>query len=195
MKWTLKRTSSPQFLAVTLDEAKAHLRVSGSAQNDLITRLIESATEQLERDIERCLVQATWQQSQYGFPEEGKAILLNMGSATAISSITYLDEDGAEQTLPADQYSLDSGRNAVTCLNDDDGWPETLLTPSERDTVFVNFTCGVTSADCLPRLYKQAILVEVGRYYYDPAQETGVNTNDGRTYENLVKKLIRSSYP
>jgi len=195
MKWTLKRTSSPQFLAVTLDEAKAQLRVSGSAQNDLITRLIESATEQLERDIERCLVQATWQQSQYGFPEEGKAILLNMGSATAISSITYLDEDGAEQTLSVDQYSLDSGRNAVTCLNDDDGWPETLLTPSERDTVFVNFTCGVTSADCLPRLYKQAILVEVGRYYYDPAQENGVNTNDGRTYENLVKKLIRSSYP
>lgn len=195
MKWTLKRTSSPQFLAVTLDEAKAHLRVSGTAQNDLITRLIESATEQLERDIERCLVQATWQQSQYGFAEDGKSILLNMSSTTAISSITYIDGDGVEQTLPTDKYSLDSGRNAVTCLDDDEGWPETLVTPSERDTVFIDFTCGVTNADCLPRLYKQAILLEVGRYYYDPAQEAGVNTNDGRSYENLVKKLIRSSYP
>lgn len=195
MKWTLKRTSSPQFLAVTLEEAKAHLRVSGTAQNDLITRLIESATEQLERDIERCLVQATWQQSQYGFAEDGKSILLNMSSTTAISSITYIDGDGVEQTLPTDKYSLDAGRNAVTCLDDDEGWPETLVTPSERDTVFINFTCGVTSADCLPRLYKQAILLEVGRYYYDPAQEAGVNTNDGRSYENLVKKLIRSSYP
>jgi uncharacterized phiE125 gp8 family phage protein len=195
MKWTLKRTSSPQFLAVTLEEAKAHLRVSGTAQNDLITRLIESATEQLERDIERCLVQATWQQSQYGFAEDGKSILLNMSSTTAISSITYIDGDGVEQTLPTDKYSLDAGRNAVTCLDDDEGWPETLVTPSERDTVFINFTCGVTNADCLPRLYKQAILLEVGRYYYDPAQEAGVNTNDGRSYENLVKKLIRSSYP
>lgn len=195
MKWTLKRTSSPQFLAVTLEEAKAHLRVSGTAQNDLITRLIESATEQLERDIERCLVQATWQQSQYGFSEDGKSILLNMSSTTAISSITYIDGDGVEQTLPTDKYSLDAGRNAVTCLDDDEGWPETLVTPSERDTVFINFTCGVTNADCLPRLYKQAILLEVGRYYYDPAQEAGVNTNDGRSYENLVKKLIRSSYP
>ena len=195
MKWTLKRTSSPQFLAVTLDEAKAHLRVSGTAQNDLITRLIESATEQLERDIERCLVQATWQQSQYGFAEDGKSILLNMSSTTAISSITYIDGDGVEQTLPTDKYSLDAGRNAVTCLDDDEGWPETLVTPSERDTVFINFTCGVTSADCLPRLYTKAILLDVGRYYYDPAQEAGVNTNDGRSYENLVKKLIRSSYP
>ncbi len=118
-----------------------------------------------------------------------------MSSTTAISSITYIDGDGVEQTLPTDKYSLDAGRNAVTCLDDDEGWPETLVTPSERDTVFINFTCGVTSADCLPRLYKQAILLEVGRYYYDPAQEAGVNTNDGRSYENLVKKLIRSSYP
>ena len=195
MQWTLKRTTSPQFLAVTLAEAKAHLRLSGSSQDDLLTRLIEGATEQLERDIERCLVQASWQQSQYGFPEDGKAILLNMGSATAISSITYVDDDGATQTLATDQYELDSGRNAVTCLNDDDGWPETLLTPSERDTVFVNFTCGVTSEDCLPRLFKQAILLEVGRYYFDPAQENLVNSNDGRSYENIVKKLIRSSYP
>ena len=129
------------------------------------------------------------------FAEDGKAILLNMSSTTAISSITYIDGDGVEQTLPTDKYSLDAGRNAVTCLDDDEGWPETLVTPSERDTVFINFTCGVTSADCLPRLYKQAILLEVGRYYYDPAQEAGVNTNDGRSYENLVKKLIRSSYP
>ncbi|MGI9460586.1 MAG: head-tail connector protein [Pirellulales bacterium] len=191
----MKRTSSPQFLAVTLDEAKAHLRVSGSSQDALLTRLIESATEQLERDIERCLVQASWQQSQYGFPIDGKEILLNMAAASAISSITYVDSDGATQTVSASDYILDAGRNAVVCLDDDNGWPETFVVPSERDTVFVNFTCGVTSEDCLPRLFKQAILLEVGRYYYDPAQENGVNTNDGRSYENIVKKLVRSSYP
>lgn len=118
-----------------------------------------------------------------------------MGLCTSISSITYLDENGATQTLAANKYQLDSGRNAVTCLNDDEGWPETLLTPSERDTVFINFTCGVTDEGCLPRLFKQAILLEVGRYYFDPAQENLVNSNDGRSYENIVKKLIRSSYP
>lgn len=185
----------PQFLPVTLAEAKAHLRVAGGSQDDLLMRLIEGATEQLERDIERCIVHASWQQSQYGFPENGKSILLNMGTATAITSITYVDDDGETQTLAADQYQLDSGRNAVVCLNDEDGWPETLLTKSERDTVFIDFTCGVTEADCLPRLFKQAVLLEVGRYYFDPAQENLVNTNDGRSYENIVKKLIRSSYP
>ena len=195
MQWTLKRTTSPQFLAVTLAEAKAHLRVAGSSQDDLLTRLIEGATEQLERDIERCLVQASWQQSQYGFPENGGPILLNMSKATAVSSITYIDDDGATQTLATDKYELDFGRNTVTCLDDDNLWPETLVTQSKRDTVFVNFTCGVTSESQLPRLFKQAILLEVGRYYFDPAQENLVNSNDGKSYENIVKKLVRSSYP
>lgn len=120
---------------------------------------------------------------------------MNMSKATAVSSITYIDGDGATQTLATDKYELDLGRNTVTCLDDDDLWPETLVTQSKRDTVFVNFTCGVTSASQLPRIFKQAILLEVGRYYFDPAQENLVNTNDGRSYENLVKKLIRSSYP
>lgn len=120
---------------------------------------------------------------------------MNMSKATAVISITYIDGDGATQTLATDKYELDLGRNTVTCLDDDNLWPETLVTQSERDTVFVNFTCGVTSASQLPRIFKQAILLEVGRYYFDPAQENLVNTNDGRSYENLVKKLIRSSYP
>lgn len=195
MKWTLKRTSSPQFLAVTLAEAKAHLRVSGTSQDDLIQKKIEAATEQLERDIERCIVQASWQQSQYGFPESGSRILLNMSKATTINSITYLDEDGVSQTLASDKYELDLGRNVATCLDDDNGWPETFLTPSNRDTVFINFTCGVSSESQLPRLFKHAILLEVGRAYYDPAQENAVNTNDGKSYENIVRKLLRSSYP
>lgn len=193
--WTLRRTSSPQAMAVSLEEAKDHLRVAGSEQDALISLLIESATEQAERDTERCFVQATWEQTQDCFPADGGPILLNMSKAASIQSITYLDADGVTQTLPASDYSLDLGRNMVTCLNDDDGWAETLQTQSGRDTVTIAFTCGTSDPNCLPSLFKHMILLEVGRAYFDPAQENGVNTNDGRSYENLVRKLIRSSYP
>lgn len=161
----------------------------------MIQLLIEAATEQAERDIERCLVSATWEQSQDCFPANGGPVLLNMSKAASIESVTYLDADGASQTLSTDDYELDLGRNNVTCLDDDDGWPETLSTSSGRDAVTIAFTCGTTDPSCLPSLFKHMILLEVGRGYFDPAQENGVNTNDGRSYENIVRKLIRSSYP
>lgn len=121
--------------------------------------------------------------------------MLNMSKAVSVQTITYLDADGATQTLSPSDYSLDLGRNSVTCLNDESGWAETLRTQSGRDTVTIAFTCGTTDPSCLPSLFKHMILLEVGRAYFDPAQENGVNTNDGRSYENIVRKLIRSSYP
>ena len=169
--------------------------MAGNEQDQMLTLLIEAATEQAERDTERCFVQATWEQTQYGFPSDAGAILLNMSKAVSVQSITYLDADGAEQTLSTDDYELDLGRNTVTCLNDDDGWPDTLSTASGRDTVTVSFTCGTSDPSTLPSLFKHMVLLEVGRAYFDPAQENGVNTNDGRSYESIVRKLIRSSYP
>lgn len=195
MSWTLKRTTNPQKLAVSLDEAKSHLRVAGSDQDDLITQLIESSIEKVERDIERSLISCTWQQSQCGFPDSAGAILLNMAPASSITSIGYVDADGASQTLSTDDYELDLGRNSVTCLNDDDGWADTLSTASNRDTVTVTFVCGSSDPASVPRLFKQAVLMDVGVRYYDPAMENGVNTDNGRSYEAIIRRLIRSSYP
>lgn len=195
MSWTLIRTTNPQKLAVSLEEAKAHLRVAGNAQDDLITQLIEASVEKVERDCERSLITCTWQQTQYGFPSNAGAILLNMAPASSITSIEYIDEDGSSQTYSALNYSLDKGRNSVTCLDDDNGWPDTLTTASNRDTVTVTFVCGSTDASNVPRLFKQAVLMDIGVRYYDPAMENGVNTDNGRSYESIIRRLVRSSYP
>lgn len=195
MSWTLRRTTSPQSQVVSLDEAKAHLRVGGTGQDELIALLVEAATEQFERDINRALIQTTWVQTQDCFPSSGKALQLHIGAAQSITSIAYLDEDGASQTYSAANYTLDQGRNAITCTDDDNGWPDTLSVASKRDTVTVTFVCGTTDTNTIPRIYKQAILLMVGKMYFDPAMENGVNTDNGRTYELLVNKLMRSSYP
>ncbi len=191
--WTLTRTSSQSGLAVSLDEAKNHLRVSGSDQDEPITLLIESATEQLERDINRGILATTWQQAMYSFPASGDKIDLMMGMNTNVSSITYVDTDGVTQTLSPSLYSYSAGRGCVFNTSPD-GWPD-VSTESVGDMVFINFSCGVADSGCVPRLMKQAILLEVGRGYFDPAQENGANTDNGKSYEKLVIKLIRSSYP
>lgn len=192
--WTLARTSSPSGLAVSLVEAKNHLRVSGSDQDDYITLLIEASTEKLERDINRGILTATWQQAMYAFPAEGKPLDIMMGMNTSVSSITYVDSDGVTQTLDQSLWTYSQARGCIFNANPDNVWPDTDM-DTIGDKVFVNFTCGVSDAGCVPRMMKQAILLEVGRAYYDPAQEAGMNTDRGRSYEMLVRKLIRSSYP
>ena len=192
--WTLTRTSSPSGLAVSLDEAKNHLRVSGSDQDGHIQLLIEASTEKLERDINRGVLAANWQQAMYSFPAEGQPIKIMMGMNTSVSSITYKDSDGATQTLASSEWSYSQARGVVFNTSDSNEWPE-VYAGNIGDKVFVNFTCGVQDSDCVPRLMKQAILLETGRAYFDPAQEMGMNTDNGRSYEMIVRKLIRSSYP
>lgn len=191
--WTLARTSNPSGLAVSLDEAKKHLRISGNSQDEELLLLIEASTEKLERDITRGLIQCSWQQSMYAFPKAGEPIAIMMGSTTRVSSITYIDVDGVTQTLSADQWSFSFARGVVFNTTDD-WWPE-VSQGTVMDKVFINFNAGQADGQCVPRLFKQAILLEVGRAYFDPAQENGVNTNDGRSYEAIVFKLLRSTYP
>jgi uncharacterized phiE125 gp8 family phage protein len=193
LSWTLTRLLSPlSGLAVSLQEAKKHLRISGPSMDSELELLIEAGTERLERDINRGIMQATWRQSQYRFPVSGEKLALQMGAATNVSSITYVDSDDVTQTLDPNLYEFSVSRGCVFILSGT--WPEVEGT-SSRDKVFINFTCGVADEECVPRLYKQAILLEVGRAYFDPAQENGVNTNDGKSYEAIVQKLLRSSYP
>ncbi len=192
--WTLTRTSSPSGLAVSLDEAKNHLRVSGSDQDDSITLLIEASTEKLERDISRGIISATWQQAMYTFPADCGKINLMMGMNTNVSSITYIDTDDVTQTLDPSMYSYSQARGCIFSVNSGEGWPD-VSRDDVGDKVFINFSCGVSDDGCVPRMFKQAILLEVGRAYFDPAQENQANTDNGKSYEMLVRKLIRSSYP
>jgi uncharacterized phiE125 gp8 family phage protein len=192
--WTLARTSSPNGQAVTLDEAKSHLRVSGNDQDSYLELLIEASTEKLERDINRGIIATTWRQSMYAFPAKGEPIELMMGMNTGVSSIQYIDTDGNLQELSSSLWAYSQGRGVVFNANPDHLWPLTDI-KTIGDKVFISFSCGVSEENCVPRLMKKAILLEVARAYFDPAQDNPSNTDNGRSYEMLVRKLIRSSYP
>jgi len=192
--WTLARLTSQSGQAVSLAEVKSHLRISGSDQDDHLELLIEASTEKLERDINRGVMSSTWQQAMYSFPAENAPIQLMMGMSTSVSSITYVDSDGVTQTLDSSKWTYSQARGCIFNADPDNSWPETYL-DIKGDMVTVSFTCGVSDSGCVPRLMKQAILLEVGRAYFDPAQENQGNTDNGKSYEMIVRKLIRSSYP
>ena len=57
---TYALVAAPAAMPVTLADAKAHLRVTSDAEDDMITGLIAAATHYLERDTGQALIDQQW---------------------------------------------------------------------------------------------------------------------------------------
>lgn len=138
-KWSLTVTVPPRSDPVDLNDAKAQLKLDESvtADDDLITRYIRAAVRRAERFTGRSLITQTLEMVLDTFPA---AIDLPRPPIRSISSITYVDGDGATQTLAADQYVLDDNviRPAFNVT-----WP----TPRNQDrAVTVTYVAGYSTA-------------------------------------------------
>ncbi|QQS08679.1 MAG: phage head-tail connector protein [Phycisphaerales bacterium] len=166
---------------VTLVEAKAHLRVDVTAEDDLITRLIAEAREWVERYTRRAVVDQTWRLWVDRFPdgavdEYGKPILGNRplgdvaiwlpgGKIKSINSVKYIDSAGVLQTLAGTEYALDSKdpqKHSRLLPAYGKTWP---IARSEPNAVQIEYTAGYGDATAVPAIIKQAVLLHVGWNY------------------------------
>jgi uncharacterized phiE125 gp8 family phage protein len=192
MKWSLRRTAGSQALPVSVSELKDHLNV---AQNDLtqdtkIESLIVAAKERLERDIDRILITSTF--VNYG-PSFSNPLRINLKPVTSVLSVKYYDTEGALQTLDSADYRyIPSSQEIVPAIGKE--FPSVM--ENMPDSVQVEFTAGYgADADCQPRLIKSAIKLCVGKWFYDPAQESSALHSQEMAYRNIVNNLMRDSYP
>lgn len=196
--WSIKRLTSPSVLPVSLVQAKEHLRLSPSdtTHDDQLTLLLEAATERLEQDLDRQIIDASYSQSQLGWNKEGSnsgAIKLYRKSINAVTSVKYVNPDGDTVTLAPEEYIVDLGRSCVFPAVDTE-WP--TVHSNHPSAVEVTFQAGYgSSADTVPRLLKSAILLCVGKWFFDPAQEGSALHSQEVAYERIVTLLMRSSYP
>jgi uncharacterized phiE125 gp8 family phage protein len=157
----LRVVTPPASEPVTLAEAKAHLRLEGTEDDTYVTALIQAARQHAEEVCWRGVVTQTWEVVLEHFPD-CEAVDLPGGNLGAISSVTYVDADGAEQALNADAYGADAvsvpGR-LVLAYNET--WPSTRC---QWDAVRVRYTVGWAVAD-VPAPIKQALLLLVSQMY------------------------------
>ena len=197
--WTLTRLTSPANLPVSLSEAKKHLRVSesDSTHDSHLLLLIEAATERLEDDIDRQIVTANYKQSQLSWNElddNYSSIKLYKRAITDIISVKYYDSDGVQQTLDPSKYTYDAGRTRLWPAAGEK-WPDTA-SEQNSNKVEIVFTAGYgLTGNTIPRSMKTAILLSVGKWFYDPAQEGSALHSQEIAYEKLVASLMRSTYP
>ena len=159
--WTL--TTPPAEEPVTLAEIKDHLRVSGTAEDSLLTLYAQMAREAVEEETWRALMPQTWTLYLPGWPANG-VIELPRPPLAAVTAITYTDEDGVEGTLAASNYRVDTAREpGRVVLAPNGAWPVDAL--DSVNGVAVEFVAGYADASAVPVTAKAAILLQIGEIY------------------------------
>ncbi len=100
---------APALEPVGIEVMKAHSRIENSASDALIAGYIATARELVEEMAGRALIIQTRVYRIDRFPlSTGQLIELPGGSLQAVTSITYVDSDGATQTWAAANYIADT---------------------------------------------------------------------------------------
>ncbi|MCP4897608.1 MAG: phage head-tail connector protein [bacterium] len=141
---------APAAEPIHLDEAKIALRVTDSEEDSFITGRIRMARQLVEESTGRALVSQTRELALPAFPnnpdldrisEPRTRIKLRGKPLRSIESITYIDEDGAEQTLDSSSYQVDTANGWVQPAYDE-SWPATREVPN---AVRVRYLCGAAT--------------------------------------------------
>ena len=161
-----ERIADPAKEPVTQDQAKNHLRVDTTADDDLIDGLIAAARHWVEEYTRRALITQTWEAKLDRFPcSEAESILLPKSPVQSVGSISYLDLSGTTQTWDAGNYQVDTVSQHTRILP-----VEAEDYPSEQDdtlnTVTITFTAGYGEAETdVPWPIRQAMLLLIGEMY------------------------------
>ncbi len=156
----LRRTVAPVDYPVTLAEAKHQIAELGTEHDEYITRLIEAATDAVERETARALITQTWELT---LDEFDSPIKLPKPPYQSVTHIKYIDEDGTLQTLSASVYQLSRASQPATIeLAYDQSWPSTRCEP---DAVRVTYVAGYGAAADVPQALRHAILLLVSQWF------------------------------
>lgn len=159
---------APTTLALTLAEAKAHLRVTTDSDDDLITGHIKAATRFLEMRFNNAFVSQTRVLKADDFDDRryvrGRRIYPPIYPLRSVSSIAYLTSTGGSTTLPTSDYVVSTGDQPGYIAEAYNAtWPSVYPQPN---SVTVTYVCGhSTSAANVPEEIKQALRMLVAHYY------------------------------
>lgn len=163
---SLIRTVAPAIHPVLLNEAKAHLRVDFDDEDMLIDKFTAAAVQRLDgRDgtLGRCLITQTWKLTLDRFPPE---IVIPLPPCQSVSAITYVDADGAAQTLDPSRYQvigLGGSDPARVRPAFGQAWPGFRQMP---EGIAITFTAGFgDDPEDVPETIRAAIRLHVGHLY------------------------------
>ena len=175
--------AAPTTEPVSLEEAKAHLRIDTTDEDALISALIHTATARAEQFTGRALVTQTWRQTMDGWPGLPDAHarigslrarlggiptsphFVNIGRLPlqSVISITTYDDDDNGSIFSSGEYFVDTeslpGR---VVLRGGASWPVISRAANGIEIVFI---AGYGVAEEVPPPLRQGILMLAGHFH------------------------------
>jgi len=158
----LEEITAPTALAISVADARDHLRIVSTEDNKGISDRIKSAINQVESATSRQLITATYTLHLDSFPA---VIELRRPPIASITSVIYTATDGTSTTMDSGDYTLDA-KSTPGRLRPVYGtaWPTAR---SIDNAVAVRFVCGYGSAPVdVPDKARQLIRLLVEQDYY-----------------------------
>ena len=172
---------------VTAAEFKTHARIYHTQDDAYIATLILSATQVIEHETRRALIERNFTLQLEGFPAD-REIVLPRSPLSTVTEVQYEAPNGSFLTLDTVSYHTYSvnGVGRVV-LSSTASWPTTLNTGGLD--VYVNFTAGygATSAS-VPAALRHAVLLQATHMY-----ENRTSVNIGNIVNEIpmtVQRLI-----
>lgn len=189
------RTTSPTPAQepVSLTEAKHQCGLAESLSyfdNDL-QGIIRAAREAVEHDTGLVCYTGEHIYKFTDWPCERWFEIPGVRPVTAVTSIVYLDANGASTTWASSNYVLDTYTVIPTVrLAYNIDWPAVL---GDVNGITVTFSAGYASVVAIPPGAKDLVLTDIGRRWQ---RQHGNDTKYwDQCYDRQVMQLMRGSYP
>jgi len=152
--------TAPTSEPITLAQAKNHLKVDVTTDDDLISGLIQSVRKKVESYTGRALIAQTW----YGYADKVQGVIeLTKCPVISVSSIKYTDTDGNEQTWPSTEYETDLSSTPARIIEADGYSYPTVQSGLKKWKI--EFVTGYGQPDDVPEDIKSAMYLLFGHLY------------------------------
>jgi len=156
-------SAGPEVEPVSVAEAKAHMRIDGTAEDVRIGSLIVTSRLNIEAELGLALVTQSWSWFTDAWPR-GPSLKLPLRPVQSIVAVRTYDEAGAATTLSPESYFLDgAGKPPRLVRQGALAWPK----PGRiANGIEIAFTAGYGDAAAdTPEPIRHAILLLVAHWH------------------------------
>lgn len=183
--------TAPTAEPISTAEAKLHLRVTQSADNDYIDRLVKSARQTVEAWTGRALINQTWYLYLDAFPWSDDRIRLPKAPLSSITSLIYTDTAGTATTWDGAYWDADTNPTPGELVKTyGSTWPTASLRPNSP--IVIEYIAGYGAAgSAVPEPMRDAIYLMIGdAYMHHESQVTGTIVNTVRSIAAALDNFI-----
>ena len=158
----LVMTSGPAAEPITVDDAKAHLRVDDTAEDILITSLVLTSRLHIESALGMAMITQNWSLLLDQWPRD-RAVVFPLRPVQSVSEVRVLGNDGTPTVVESDNYVVDVASKPSRLVATGVGWPP----PGQKTNgIEIDFVAGFgNNASDVPAPLRHALLLLVAHWY------------------------------